>query len=221
MQKVRITTPENIEVEYPLADLGTRTAAFVLDFLIQVIVFTFFSLAVISLTDFLAMDEGWIIGISILIIALIVYGYFVVLEMVLNGKTPGKKVFNLRVIRKNGRPITLKHSLIRNLFRIFIDLAGIGAILIFITGNRQRLGDILSSTIVIYEKEQKQPVPLEEIDEDISEYLTEEEYQLLQEFVKRKDTFHNELHLARELKSYFEQKFLPEEIPEGIRKILS
>ena len=42
MKKIKITTPENIEVEYNLADIGSRTAAMVIDYLIQAIGFSLF-----------------------------------------------------------------------------------------------------------------------------------------------------------------------------------
>jgi len=70
MKKIRITTPENIEVEYTLADLGSRTAAAVIDMAIQGITIMLIAIAAFLILNFSEtfLDEyyGWIIGISII-----------------------------------------------------------------------------------------------------------------------------------------------------------
>jgi uncharacterized RDD family membrane protein YckC len=67
------------------------------------------------------------------------------------GATLGKKMLSLRVVKTDGFPIGWPEAFIRYLLRI-VDLMlviPIGAILIWITPQHQRLGDFVAHTIVI------------------------------------------------------------------------
>ena len=219
MKKIKITTPENIEVEYLLADVASRGAAAVIDMLIQGILILPLIIGILLIaffaSDFWASYYGWIIGISLLILIIIVYGYFIIMELSSNGQTIGKKVLKLRTIRKNGQSITLKHSAIRNLFRIFVDMYGIGVVLIFSSKEHNRVGDYLASTIVIAEENKTRPVTLEsleKVDTNFGYYMSKEESELLREYYERKNSMENYLELQQELKLHFTNKFQKLEI---------
>ena len=76
--------------------------------------------------------------------------YFIVLEAT-QGATLGKMALGLRVVKTDGSPISWTDSLIRNLLRIvdglFVYL--VGAIFIWTSPLKQRLGDRAANTIVI------------------------------------------------------------------------
>lgn len=214
MEKVKITTPENIEVEYTLADIGSRAAAVVIDMLVQgaflLVLGIGVFLIVIYSESFWEQYYGWIIGISLLIYALITYGYFIAMELTTNGQTLGKKLMKLRAIRSNGQALTLKHSAIRNLFRIFIDMLGIGAIMIFFSKQHKRLGDIAASTIVIAEENKTRPITLEDLErtnEYFTYYISKEEQELLRDYLHRKNNLDHCAELREELKAHFKKKF--------------
>jgi uncharacterized RDD family membrane protein YckC len=214
MEKIKITTPENIEIEYTLADIGSRTAAVIIDTLVQglflLVLVIAITLMVVYSRDFWEQYYGWIIGVSLLIYALITYGYFIAMELSMNGQTLGKKVMRLRAIRTNGQPITLKHSAIRNLFRVFIDMLGIGAILIFFTKQHKRLGDLAASTIVIAEENKDLPITLEALykgNDNLSYHLSKEEQELLRDYTERKNSLENHLELRDELINHFRKRF--------------
>ena len=70
----------------------------------------------------------------------------------------------LRVIREDGRPITLWEAIARNLLRIgdavpgfIIPVYSIGLITIFLSNRDQRLGDIFAGTVVIRERADEAP----------------------------------------------------------------
>lgn len=214
MKKIKITTPENIEVEYTLADIGSRTAAALIDILLQTLILLVLGVAVYLVIyyapDFWSEYYGWVIGVSIFLFAAISYGYFIVSELTMNGMTLGKKLLKIRTIRSNGQPITLKHSAIRNLFRIFIDMFGFGVVFIFFTKQHRRIGDLAASTIVIAEESKKAPITLESlqrINDKLSYYITNEEYELLREYLQRKSSLENTEELREELKLHFTRKF--------------
>jgi uncharacterized RDD family membrane protein YckC len=214
MKKIRIATPENIEVEYTLADVCSRVAAAVIDTLIQGIVMVLLAIALLMMSiyapEFWSTYYGWIVGISILLYGIISYGYFIGMELNMNGQTLGKRVLGLRTIRNNGQPLTLKHSAIRNLFRIFIDNFGIGVIMLFFTKEHKRIGDFTASTIVVLEKKQWNPVTLEEVmnrSDNYSHYLSPEEQDILRDYLARKNHMEDSSLVKAELKAYFTKKF--------------
>ncbi len=214
MKTIKITTPENIEVEYTLAALGSRTVAAGIDILIQLVLIGLILIIVLvmGLTPAELYDEykSWAVAISLLLVFLINYGYFIIFEMIMNGKTPGKKVFGLRTIRSNGQPIAFKHSVIRNLFRVIVDIYGVGIILIFFTKLNKRLGDYLASTIVVAEEKRESiyNISLEGGRTNYKYSLTHEEYQLLKDYFRRKDNLgEKENEIEKELGEYFIEKY--------------
>lgn len=214
MKTIKITTPENIEVEYTLAALGSRTAAAGIDTLIQLALIGMILIVVLlmGLTPVDLYDEykSWAVAISLLLVFLINYGYFIIFEMIMNGKTPGKKVFGLRTIRTNGQPIAFKHSIIRNLFRMIVDIYGVGVILIFFTKLNKRLGDYLASTMVVVEEKRESiyNINLESERTNYKYSLTHEEYQLLKDYFRRKDDLGEKANeIEKELGEYFTEKY--------------
>jgi uncharacterized RDD family membrane protein YckC len=214
MKKIKITTPENIEVEYILAGLGSRTAAAIIDILIQSVVTVLLMVGVRLIMNFVPefweAYYGWVIGIVLLIFAIINYGYFVAMELSMNGQTFGKRLLKLRAIRKNGQPITLSHSAIRNLFRLFVDSYGVGVAMMFFTKDHKRLGDFAASTIVVVEEDKVRPVTLESlqsVDEKFSYYISKEERELLRDYFERKSSMENYEELRQELRAHFTTKF--------------
>ncbi len=214
MKKIKITTPENIEVEYTLADIGSRIGAALVDMLIQALIIIILGTAVLLVVYYSPglwrNYSGWVIGISIFLFAAITYGYFILMELTMNGMTLGKKVLKIRTIRNNGQPITLKHSAIRNLFRVFIDMYGVGVVLIFLTKEHKRIGDFAASTIVVAEESKTAPITLESLqrlNDKINYYISEEEYELLREYLQRKSSMENSDEIREDLKLHFTKKF--------------
>ncbi len=89
-------------------------------------------------------------GLSGGVTGLLTLAYFIVLEAT-QGATLGKMALGLRVTRTDGAPISWTESIIRNLLRIidglFVYL--IGAILIWTSPLKQRLGDRVAKTVVV------------------------------------------------------------------------
>jgi uncharacterized RDD family membrane protein YckC len=214
MKKIKITTPENIEVEYTLADAASRAGAALIDTAVQSLIYIILLVIIVLIkyfsTEFYNQYYGWIIGIAIIISMLISYGYFIYMELNMNGQTLGKKVLKLRTIRYNGQPLTLKHSSIRNLFRLFIDMFGVGVVLMFFSKEHKRLGDLAASTIVIAEENKNRPITLEsleKINENFSYYISKEENELLRDYFERKNSMSNYSEVREELRSHFTKKF--------------
>ena len=156
MKTYTIITPANIEIEYRLAGAGSRLAAFIIDFVIQIIACLLIGILILyglygyRFTN-LNNIEGYAFGFLIISWFLIYFCYFIVSEMGMNGQSIGKKIFGLRVICDNGQPVGFQQSVIRNLFKAVIDIVYIGLFFILFSPAHKRLGDIVAGTIVIAE----------------------------------------------------------------------
>ena len=93
-------------------------------------------------------------GPSALAFAAIVLVYFFVGEAAA-GRTPGKQLVGLRVVRTDGTPAGPGPILVRTLLRIvdFPVLYLVGFVVILVTGRQQRLGDLAAQTHVVAESE--------------------------------------------------------------------
>ena len=163
--QLNIDTPEQVELEFAVAGLGSRFVAILLDHLVQVgILFLLFfsSVFLLGATVNRASVLGkWIAAAFVVLYFLIIWSYFTLFEAFWNGQTLGKRVMKLRVIKDSGRQITFFEALSRNLLR-FVDylpalyLAGVIAMLC--TKRHQRLGDLAAGTIVVHERADEQPL---------------------------------------------------------------
>lgn len=161
--KLTIETPEQTSLEFPLAGVGSRCMALVLDTLIQVGI----ALALLALWGMLALwapslgtSYGsaaglWIGAVLIFALLTVYYGYFAFFEAIWNGQTPGKRAAHIRVIQESGRPLQVWQSIARNLLRIVDQLPGfyaVGMASALISRQNRRLGDFVAGTVVVHER---------------------------------------------------------------------
>jgi uncharacterized RDD family membrane protein YckC len=89
-------------------------------------------------------------GAPALIWFLVALAYYVVMEVQMGG-TLGKLALGLKVVKEGGEKIDWQASIIRNLLRIvdgfFFYL--VGAIIVWTSKKKQRLGDIVAHTLVV------------------------------------------------------------------------
>jgi uncharacterized RDD family membrane protein YckC len=182
-----IETPERVPLAFALASIGNRFLAVAIDHFIQylsgiIIVWAAFALTGAGLSDSETASQlfdempRWTIAILIIVLFLLFAGYFIVFEWLWNGQTPGKRLLKLRVIREDGRPITLWEAIARNLLRIFDAVPGfilpvysIGLISIFMSSRDQRVGDVFAGTVVIREREDEAPTFKETFSNPVSD----------------------------------------------------
>lgn len=155
--QLNIHTPENIAFGYDLADIGSRFQAALIDTTaIVVLQFVATLVAVVLASRADALDAaGWVIGLYIALLFVLLWGYYIIFELVWNGQTPGKRYIGLRVVNRNGVPVNLAGTLIRNLVRIidFIPIGyGVGVVAMFFNKNAMRLGDLAAGTLVVRDK---------------------------------------------------------------------
>ena len=151
METIKISTAQNIDIEYEVAGLGERVLARLIDLagfaMIYIIAIVLFGVAFSSRSP---------IGFYVVMITFFVLFLFydLVCELTMNGQSLGKKVMKIRVISLTGAQPTLSQYLLRWLFRI-IDVSvifgfGVVAILaVAFSEKHQRIGDMVAKTIMI------------------------------------------------------------------------
>jgi uncharacterized RDD family membrane protein YckC len=157
-----IETPEQVELAYSVAGIGSRFVAALLDSLIM---FAFFLVEILALvlitsaglnTDHMDKSAGsWFFAFMVFINFAIVWGYFALFEAYWHGQTPGKRAMKVRVIKDSGRQITLFEAMARNLLRVVDYLPSlylVGVITMLCNKRNQRLGDLAAGTIVVHER---------------------------------------------------------------------
>jgi uncharacterized RDD family membrane protein YckC len=164
--QLSIETPELVAIEMPLAGIGSRFIALLVDYLIWsagfVVLFFLGLLLLPAISTFSRISSQWAVAIVIFIVFLVNWGYFTFFEAFWNGRTPGKQVARIRVIQRSGRAIGLFESMARNLLR-YVDqfpfpLHLVGVVSMFVTRQHQRLGDLAAGTLVVRDSEEESPL---------------------------------------------------------------
>ena len=155
---VVIKTPEGVDLELTLAGVGSRFTSALVDLAIQ-------SLLLLALFVVFAVGGfGSLGGVAVFtVVGFAVFaGYDILFEVFSSGKTPGKRLNGLRVVRDDGRPVGFLTSTVRNVLRLVDILPSaylVGIISILVTRQNQRIGDVAAGTIVVRERRATQPLP--------------------------------------------------------------
>lgn len=175
MSLIKIATIFNIDLEFEIAEVYKRIFAYLLDLTVLVIFF-------ISMKSFyyggVSYDSAYLeghIGLDILTISLPMLLYSPVSEILMNGQTLGKKIFNIRIISLDGGEPSVVQYLTRWIFKAFewpfffgyiffsgevlvfyifttLVLGVFVVLIISLTKKNQRLGDVAANTVVVKTK---------------------------------------------------------------------
>jgi uncharacterized RDD family membrane protein YckC len=145
MENVRIQTTQNVDIEYQLASIADRILATLLDFIFFI---AYFLLFLLILSFFSSISENRaIVSIAFLPIML----YSLLCETFFQGKSFGKMIMKIQVVKLDGTQAGFGNYLLRWLLRIIdIYFWGVVALIVIIINEKgQRLGDIAAGTTVI------------------------------------------------------------------------
>ncbi len=167
-----VTTPEAAVLEFEIGDISDRIVAFFVDLLLIALGMV---LIVLVAVFGLASSSSAVVALCLAALFVLRQGYFLISELRHSGTTPGKRMQGLRVIARDGGPLTGEMIVARNLVRdveFFLPVLAIMApealfpgsgglavfcvlwLLVFLLMpclNRQRLrcGDLIAGTIVV------------------------------------------------------------------------
>lgn len=147
-----------VDMSLPIAGPGTRSLAFLIDWQIRLLVALALILAaaVSQLLPGIPRGSMRVIWIIVDVLALLIYFlYHPVLELLMRGRTPGKRKAGARIVSVEGATPTVGSLLLRNLFRLIDGLPGfymVGLACCLFTDNRVRLGDMVAGTVLVLEE---------------------------------------------------------------------
>lgn len=147
--RITIPTPEGVALELTLAGMGSRAVAGGLDLVFKGLIVGLLLLVLYGLFG----DYGAIVIVPLIGLTLLLYD--VGFETLRGGRTPGKSIGGLRVVRSSGRPVDVTASMIRNVLRL-VDGMALSylptMVSIAVTKRNQRLGDLAADTVVIRDR---------------------------------------------------------------------
>ncbi|MEQ1823229.1 MAG: RDD family protein [Fimbriimonadaceae bacterium] len=156
MSDLAVLSPEKTVITFPVAALGSRVTAQILDLLIYYAFVLVCSVVFAMLAGVLG-EFGTAIAIPLMMFGVTLgpFFYFILFEALWNGQTLGKKTVGIRVRMIDGTPITFAAALGRNLVRPADFLPGayfFGLVAMFTNQRSQRLGDLAAGTVVVHER---------------------------------------------------------------------
>lgn len=146
-------TGEGVALELPVANLGMRTLSGLIDVVFHVLLLVAAFQVTSALTDASSeavFETGYLVTIVGVLVAVPTLS-----ETLFRGRTLGKLITGLRVVRDDGGPISFRHALTRALVgwvEIYL-LTGMGAVVsALVTPRVKRLGDLAAGTYVVSER---------------------------------------------------------------------
>ncbi|MRX65524.1 RDD family protein [Maribacter luteus] len=150
MEQFQIETAQNISISQNTAHLGDRMLAYLIDSFV-ILAYTILMIWLLISMD-IDLEDMWAIY---MLLGLPAFLYYVLMETFMDGKTIGKGLMKIRVVKSDGSKPGFSSYFIRWILRI-IDVAltsgGLAVLTILIRGKGQRIGDIAAGTTVISEK---------------------------------------------------------------------
>ena len=142
----QVETPEGLALQLRSAGMLPRCYAWLIDLGLRLG-------GVIALTMVLGLLKGAGVGVLMVLMFLIYWGYPIAFEVLNDGQTIGKRTMGLKVVNDNGTPVTWVPSIVRNLLRtvdMLPALYGFGLVSGLLDPAGRRLGDHAAGTLVVY-----------------------------------------------------------------------
>lgn len=159
MKTISFTTSQFVTIDYELASPVYRAVAAFLDVIFLLIYMAiasyFISMNLFDVNMNVVQDRWSLLSIFLLRLPWLLYSP--VIEYFTNGRSLGKLIMGIRVVKSNGETAGLREYFTRWIFRIVdIWVGGFGFLALLVSGTtekRQRIGDIMADTVVIKVKD--------------------------------------------------------------------
>ena len=160
----QLVTGEAVVLQVRIARMPTRALACAIDVALQGVVLV---VLVSLLAGFLLgseSSEALAVALIFIVVLLVAVGYRVLMETLTRGRTIGKMVLGLKVVRDDGSSIRFRHALVRTLMWFFVDFAPWfaacpGIVSSLMNKQGKRIGDMVAGTVVIRERHQPMASP--------------------------------------------------------------
>jgi uncharacterized RDD family membrane protein YckC len=158
---VGIPSVTGVDVTLRVAGPGGRSYAFVIDWHIRVLAaLAWYLVAMLAFVggldpeDLQTLTSPAFTFVGTLPSLAIYFLYHPVLEILMQGRTPGKRIAGLRLLKRDGSVPGIGALLIRNVFRLVDSLPiayCVGLVTTMLTRHAVRIGDMAAGTILVYD----------------------------------------------------------------------
>jgi uncharacterized RDD family membrane protein YckC len=206
---IDVATGESVAFSYEQAGLGSRFFAVFIDLAIQigVLIVAFLLLAWIGSAvptppkigptgfdkSIQKFATALVEGTGVFALFMLFFGYFILFEWRWGGRTPGKRLLGIRVVRDGGFPVDFTSSVVRNVVRILeagLGFYAVSAIVTLLSPLNQRLGDMAGGTLVVRDERYERPAAIlaraAAADDPVVRDLAETERDLIRRYAARR-----------------------------------
>ncbi|MGD8999696.1 MAG: RDD family protein [Granulosicoccaceae bacterium] len=181
-------------IDLPIAGIGSRSYAFIIDWHVRFILAAGWFLLIMLLAQAATGEEGAVFvndawrNLAIWPAAIVYFFYHPILELLMKGRTPGKRMAGVRIVTTDGSIPSAGAILMRNLFRLIDSLPQfylVGLVTCAMTTKQLRLGDMAAGTLLIQEKKASVKDLEQMLDLGSHARLNPEQLELVQELRRR------------------------------------
>ncbi|MFG2141696.1 RDD family protein [Streptomyces sp. NPDC048650] len=122
---------------------------------------TYIVVSLVLLGSMSSLDSAALAAASVAAFVLVQVGIPIVVETLSHGRSLGKLICGLRVVREDGGPIRFRHALVRGAMgalEIVLTMGVVASIASLVSARGRRVGDVFAGTLVVRER-----VPAEEM----------------------------------------------------------
>lgn len=208
-----IQSAEGMDYQLEIAGMGARSYAFLIDWHIRLLLaitwvvvcgLIFYSWE--DIRNVFKPNHPAYTGLVVIAPAMLIYFlYHPLLEILMAGRTPGKRMTGVRLVDLQGHTPGIGALLLRNVFRLIDTLPGfyfLGLVVVAMTGKRQRIGDLAAGLVLVYDNTDKSSSLKQISDLTLHSRLSGDDQALLLDLLKRWDE------LSSERRTLFAKQFL-------------
>ncbi len=148
-----LVTGEAVVLGLRPARLPSRGLAVAVDVAMAWSIYIAVSMLLVSATS--SMDSAAMAAVSVATFVLVQVGIPIAVETLSHGRSLGKVMCGLRVVRADGGPIRFRHALVRGALgaiEIVMTMGVVAAIASLVSARGRRMGDVFAGTLVIRER---------------------------------------------------------------------
>ncbi len=159
--QLEIASATGVDLQLNVAGPGARSYAFVVDWHIRLLLalawYIVANFAYLGSLEFMSPDSTGFSTYSFVVLfpPTLIYGlYHPVLEIVMRGRTPGKRMAGIRIVTQDAQTPGVFAILIRNVLRLLDSLPiayAVGLVCTMLTKQAVRIGDIAAGTLLVYD----------------------------------------------------------------------
>ncbi|MBE0009033.1 MULTISPECIES: RDD family protein [unclassified Arthrobacter] len=185
-----VVTGEAVVLELRPASFGARSISLLIDIVAQAILVLAIVLGVSSTLGG-SFDPALTQALVLVLLVLVVLVVPVTVETVTRGKSLGRLVMGLRIVRDDGGAIRFRHAFIRGMvgvLEIYLLLGSLAFLVAVFNERSKRLGDLLAGTYSMHERVVEKPRTLAVVPPQLAGWLATADVMQLPDALARRVT---------------------------------